>query len=358
MSKWKILLLSAKWDRIRVPIYEATARGKHIPLLKTLLSNACTNECKYCMFRRGYRVERRTWDKNELVRITLHLWRRGIIKGIFLSSGIIKDPETTSEKQIEVAEELRRRGFTGYIHLRLMPGIPKDYVWRAAVVADRAGVNLETTSKHYFSEIAPDKGNYVNDVLKRLEWFSRALKILSKQRESLGVKVGYLRAGIDTQVMVGVVGESDLEHLKLSEELYRNYKLTRIYFSPFEPIIGTPFENKPPCPLDRVKRLYQATFLLRDYGFTLNDLKTILGDDNMLPDIDPKVAYAKINKHMFPVNINEATFFEIVRIPGIGPITAKKILEIRNIKGKITFEDLSRIVGRNRLKQVLKYITF
>ena len=128
MSKWKILTLSAKWDRIRVPIYEASAKGRRISILKTLLTNACPYQCKYCAFRRGRRVERRTWDVNELVNVTLTLWRKGAIKGIFLSSGILKDPETTVEKQIEVAEELRRRGFKGYIHLRLMPGTSKDLI--------------------------------------------------------------------------------------------------------------------------------------------------------------------------------------------------------------------------------------
>ncbi len=358
MSKWKVLFLSAKWDKIRVPIYEASAKGKRIPILKTLLTNSCIHECKYCMFRRGYNIERRTWKKEELVKVTLHLWRKGIIKGLFLSSGVMGDPETTSEKQVEVAEELRKKGFTGYIHLRLMPGTSKDHVWRASVVADRVGVNLETTSEDYFSEIAPDKGDYVNDVLKRLEWLSRAQKILSRQRKSLHINVGYLRSGIDSQVMVGIVNENDLEHLTLVEKLYRECNLTRVYFSPFEPIINTPFENKAPCSLHRVKRLYQASFLIRDYGFTVKEIKSILNSRNMLPDLDPKVAYAEANKHLYPINLNSASLSEIIRVPGIGLVTANKILEIRNTKGKITVSDLTRLLGALRMKRVLKYVLF
>ncbi len=357
MSKWRILTLSAKWDKIRVPIYEASAKGRKAPLLKTLLTNACPYECKYCAFRRGRKIERRIWKTNELVRVTLYLWRKGVIKGIFLSSGIFRDPETTVEKQVEIAEELRKRGFKGYIHLRLMPGVPKDLVWRAAVVSDRIGVNLETVSKSYFVEIAPDKGDYTNDVLKRMEWISRAQRIVKKQREKLNQKVGYLRAGIDTQVMVGVVGESDIEHLKLTYYLYRKLSLKRVYYSPFEPIPDTPFENKPPCTLVRVQRLYQASFLIRDYGFTLEEIETIVNHNGMLPlSIDPKLAFANLNPHLYPIDLNNAEYSEIIKIPGIGPSTARKIVEIREHKGKISLNDLAKLLKRKSIRSILKYV--
>ncbi len=357
MSKWKILTLSARWDRIRVPIYEASAKGRRIPILKTLLTNACPYQCKYCAFRRGRRAERRTWDVNELVKATLTLWRRGVVRGIFLSSGVLKDPETTVEKQVEVAEELRRRGFTGYIHLRLMPGTPKDLVWRAAVIADRIGVNLETVSKNYFSEIAPDKGDFKVDILKRMEWISRAFKIVRRQRERLHQKVGYLSAGIDTQIIVGVVGETDLEHLRVTFKLYRDVGLRRVYYSPFEPIPETPFENKQPCPTARVLRLYQASYLIRDYEFTLEDIESIVNDNGMLPlDRDPKRIYAERNKDLYPINLDEAEYRELLKIPGIGPTLAKKIVKIRNEKGKVRIEDLRRILGRKTLQVVLKYV--
>ena len=357
MNKWKILTLSAKWDRIRAPIYEASAKGRRIPILKTLLTNACPYQCKYCAFRRGRRAERRTWDVNELVNVTLTLWRKGAIKGIFLSSGILKDPETTVEKQIEVAEGLRRRGFKGYIHLRLMPGTPKDLIWRAAVIADRIGVNLETVSKDYFSEIAPDKGDFKVDVVKRMEWISRAYRMVRQQRERLHQKIGYLSAGIDTQIMVGVVGEKDLEHLRVTFELYRDMELRRVYYSPFEPIPETPFETKHPCPMARVLRLYQTSYLIRDYEFTLKDMEFIVNDNGMLPlDKDPKRIYAERNKDLYPINLNEAKYRELLKIPGIGPTLARKIIRIRNEKSRVKVEDLGRILGKKTLHEILKYV--
>jgi len=357
MSKWKILTLSAKWDRIRVPIYEASAKGRKVPIIKTLLTNACPYQCMYCAFRRGRKIERRTWDVNELANVTLTLWRKGVIRGIFLSSGVLKDPETTVEKQIEVAEELRRRGFTGYIHLRLMPGTPKDLIWRAAVIADRIGVNLETVSKNYFSEIAPDKGDFKVDILKRMGWISRAYRIVKRQRERLRQRIGYLSAGIDTQIMVGVVNETDLEHLRVTFKLYRDMGLKRVYYSPFEPIPETPFENKQPCPIARVLRLYQASYLIRDYGFTLKDIESVVNDDGMLPlDRDPKRIYAERNKDLYPINLNEAEYRELLKIPGIGLTLAKKIVEIRNEKGKVGIVDLRKIFGRKTLHAVLKYV--
>ncbi len=356
-SKWKILKISAKWDRIKIPIYEASAQGKHIPIIKTLLTNSCICECKYCALRRGCAIERTMWDVEELVKVTISLWKKGIVKGIFLSSGVFKDPEYTSEKQVEVAEKLREMGFTGYIHLRLMPGVSKDTIWRAAIVADRVGINLETTSESAFNDIAPDKGSYINDIVKRLEWLAKAQQILSSYKGKLAQKYGYLRSGIDTQVMVGIVDETDLEHLVLAEKLYKEFGMRRVYFSPFEPIPGTPYENKRPCPLNRVKRLYQASYLLRDYGFTVKELKTILNDKGMLPDKDPKMAYAEANKHIYPIDLNAAEYHEILKIPGIGPKTAKKIIAIRNSKGKIGSSDLVKIVGRSRIRELKKYAT-
>lgn len=356
--KWRTLILSAKWDKIKVPIYEASAKGRRVSLLKTLYTNACTNECKYCIFRKGYNVERRTWKTEELVRITLYLWEKGVISGLFLSSGVLKDPETTVDKQIEVAEKLRERGFKGYIHLRLMPGVSKDQVWKAAVIADRIGVNIEAPIKSIFNEIAPDKGDYVNDVLKRLEWVFRAERIARHQRKKLNVKYGYLRAGVDTQVIVGILNDSDYDHLRTVEKLYRELSLKRIYFSPFEPIVNTPFENKPPCNIFRVRRLYQASFLIRDYNFSFKDIETILNSKGMLPNKDPKEAFAEINKHLYPIDIVTAKFEDLVKIPGIGVESARKIMGVSEKEGKITYFHLIRILGEKRTRKILKYIAF
>ena len=238
-----------------------------------------------------------------------------------------------------------------------MPGTPKDLIWRAAVIADRIGVNLETVSKDYFSEIAPDKGDFKVDVVKRMEWISRAYRMVRQQRERLHQKIGYLSAGIDTQIMVGVVGEKDLEHLRVTFELYRDMELRRVYYSPFEPIPETPFETKHPCPMARVLRLYQTSYLIRDYEFTLKDMEFIVNDNGMLPlDKDPKRIYAERNKDLYPINLNEAKYRELLKIPGIGPTLARKIIRIRNEKSRVKVEDLGRILGKKTLHEILKYV--
>ncbi len=350
IGKWKRLILEAEFDRVTIPLYYASARGKRVPLLKTLLTNICKNQCKYCPLRLGKCREGLTWSVDKLAKITFRLWKGGIIKGLFLSSSIPYDPDYVVEREIEVAEKLRQMGFTGYIHLRLMPGVSKDLIWRAALVADRVGVNIEAPNKDTFEEIAPDKADFKNDILKRLMWASYIKKIIKRERP-----FGYLRAGVDTQVIVGAVKDTDLEYLEVTYKLYKNLGLRRVYYSGFRPIRGTPLERSPPCPLNREYRLYQASFLIRDYNFTLDDLKSILKND-MLPNEDLKLAFARANPNLYPIDPNIATFQEFLKVPGIGPISARRLLQIRSVKGKITPYDIICVLGRKRAKLALKYL--
>ncbi len=353
-DKWYFLRLGARWDRSVVPIYEAAARGRCVPLLKTLLTSHCRNECAYCAFRAGRRCSRVTWEPKKLAEITMHLWREGKIMGIFLSSSVFKDPDHITEKQLEVLRNLRNIGYPGYIHLRLMPGMSQHYVREAIELADRVGVNLEAPNKEVFDELCPDKGGFKEAILKRLEWIVD--EVQRAKAEAAKSSFGFAKAGVDTQMIVGAVDDNDWQHLQITDWLYKKQGLKRVYYSGFEPIQQTPFEKRVACPLSREYRLYQSSFLIRDYGFSADSFTQVVNDEGYLPNIDPKLVFAKMNPDIFPINLNIATYYEIIRIPHIGPITAKKIIEARkNIKIQYTL-DLERIIGANLARRVNQYV--
>ena len=355
-DKWYFLTLGAKWDRAVVPIYEAAARGKCVPLLKTLLTSHCKNDCKYCAFRAERKCLRTAWNPQKLAEITMHLWSQGKIRGLFLSSSVAKDPDHVTEKQLEVLNNLRSMGYSGYIHLRIMPGTSRHYIREAVKLADRVGVNLEAPNSDIFDELCPDKGGFKEAILKRLDWIIEEVISLKRKGEVKGRKFGFSRAGIDTQLIVGAVEDNDLQHIRTTEWLYKKLGLRRVYYSGFEPIPQTPLEKRPTCPPWREYRLYQASFLIRDYGITSKELETILNDKGFLPNMDPKRVLAKINPEIFPVDLNTASFHEIVRIPHIGPTTAKKILEARKTKPIKYSSDLEKILGPHLTRKVLQYV--
>jgi predicted DNA-binding helix-hairpin-helix protein len=247
--------------------------------------------------------------------VTMHLWRERKICGLFLSSSVSKDPDDVTELQLEVLRTLRGVGYTGYIHLRLMPGVSYHYVKEAVELADRVGVNLEAPNKDIFDELCPNKGGFKEAILKRLTWIVDEVQRL--KREALGFKFGYSRARVDTQMIVGAVDDNDWQYLQVTEWLYQWHRLKRVYYSGFEPIAQTPLEKREPCPPSREHHLYQSSFLMRDYGFKADSFAPIVDDEGFLPDIDPKLALAKANIHMFPIDLNTATYFEMVQIPCI-----------------------------------------
>lgn len=350
--KWHFLELQAEYDRCTVPVYMSSAGGRLFPLLKTLLSNYCVNSCKYCNIGCKQSVSRERWEINKLVKATHHLYESGHIKGLFLSSTVDGDPDEVVEKEIEVAEKLRQQGLKEfYIHLKLMPGVSRDLVRRAALIADRIGINLEAPRKDVFDEICPDK-DYKNGIVKRLEWCASEERWLRGQT----TEKRFLASGIDTQIIVGAEYETDLDHLKRTEWLYRDLGLRRIYFSRFDPVPNTPLENRKACPRWREYRLYQTSFLLRDYGFEVDDLKDVLDDQDFLPNKNPKLAYAHLHEDIFPIDINVADRREILRIPLIGPKTANKILERRRIKPIKNTNDLRMIVGSYKAKRIAPYV--
>ncbi len=307
--------------------------GRRIPILKTLVSSACENDCRYCAFRSGRDVRRATFSADELARLSDQLWRHGIVKGIFLSSGLVGGGIHTQDSIIATAELLRRKyHFSGYLHAKIMPGADKAQVAETMRWSDRVSLNLEAPNANRLSTLAPRKG-FSADLLQRLRW--------AHELATGGSSIGR-RPSLTTQFVVGAVGESDLELLLTSSYLYRELGLARTYFSGFNPVPDTPLEDQPPIQARREHRLYQASFLLRDYAFDVEELP--FGSEGDLPlDTDPKLAWAQTHLLENPVEVNAAERHLLLRVPGIGPTTADRIVQERR-KGRLTdVSDLRRL---------------
>lgn len=297
--------------------------GQTMPLLKTLLTSACERNCYYCAFRAGRDFRRTTFTPDEMGQTYMKVYRSGIARGIFLSSGVAGGGIRTQDKLIDTAEVLRKKlSYTGYLHLKIMPGAERDQVERAMQLADRVSINLEAPSTDRLSRLAPQK-MFLDELLTPLRWIE---EIRRNKPGYLGWN-GQWPSSV-TQFVAGGSGESDLELLRVSEYLHRKLRLARVYYSGFSPVPDTPLEGEPPVNPWRTHRLYQADFLLRDYGFSFEDLP--LSDNGNLPlDTDPKLAWAKVNLGHHPVEINRADLHELLRIPGIGPRGARAILAAR-----------------------------
>jgi len=295
-----------------------------------------------------------TWETRKLAEVTKHLWRKRKICGLFLSSSVSKDPDDVTELQLEVLRTLRGMGYTGYIHLRLMPGVSYHHVKEAVELADRVGVNLEAPNKDVFDELCPNKGGFKEAVLKRLGWIVD--RVQQSKREDAGLKFGYGRAGVDTQMIVGAVDDNDWQYLQVTEWLYKKHSLKRVYYSGFEPIAQTPLEKRVACSPSREHHLYQSSFLIRDYGFKAVSFAPVVDDEGFLPNADPKLALAKANIDIFPMDLNTSTYFEMIRIPRVGPVTAKRILHARNSFKIKCSADLERVVGANLARKISPYV--
>jgi predicted DNA-binding helix-hairpin-helix protein len=297
--------------------------GQKIKLLKTLLSSACERDCYYCPFRAGRDIRRATFQPEEFARLFVMLATKGIAEGIFLSSGMIGGGVHTEDKLIDTADILRHKlGFRGYIHLKVMPGAERSQVERAMQLANRVSVNLEAPNTERLVRLAPHK-QFIEELLQPLKWID---EIRRTQPAYRGWQ-GHWPSSV-TQFVAGGSGESDLELLSATQYLYRQLGLKRTYYSRFNPIPDTPLENQPPTPLIREHRLYQASYLLRDYGFELEELP--FETDGALPlQRDPKLAWAQGNLVEQPIEINRADRLMLMRIPGIGLKGAAAILQAR-----------------------------
>ena len=297
--------------------------GKNIKLLKTLLSSACERDCFYCPFRAGRDFRRATFKPQEFAGLFYQLVRKGAVEGIFLSSGIAAGGITTQDKLLDTADILRNRlGFRGYIHLKIMPGAEKAQVERAMQLADRVSINLEAPNTARLAKLAPHKV-FMEELLQPLKWVDEIRRTIPPDKSW-----NKRWPSSVTQFVAGGADESDLELLSTTEYLHKNVHLKRAYFSAFHPILDTPLENKPPVDPLREHRLYQASFLLRDYGFSLEELPFSSGGNLPLPDA-PKQAWAQANLSEQPLELNRAEYAQLMRVPGIGPKGAEAILKAR-----------------------------
>lgn len=305
--------------------------GTRITLLKVLLTNACDNDCKYCANRAGRDTPRFAFECEELARLFSQLWQAKRVTGLFLSSAVHRGGTQTMERMIATVEILRYRyGFHGYIHLKILPGAEKACVERAVQLASRVSVNLEVPNSARLAYLSAAK-NFEYDLLTPMRW------VHEFRQRGLGAP-----AGQTTQFVVGAAGESDREILTTTDRLYREMDLHRAYFSAFQPIPNTPLENQAPASLLREHRLYQSDYLRRLYGFEFSEL---IYDENgnLLQSEDPKMAWALRNHQRFPIEINRATREELLRIPGIGPRSARRILKLRKETKFRYLEDLAKI---------------
>ncbi|HWQ84925.1 MAG TPA: radical SAM protein [Anaerolineales bacterium] len=319
-------------------IYPAVMpNGKRLPMLKTLLTSACERNCYYCPFRAGRDFRRATFKPDEMAQTYMALHRAGIAHGLFLSSGVAAGGVHTQDLLIDTAEILRKKyAFGGYIHLKLMPGAEYDQVLRAMQLTDRVSINLEAPTPEQLVRLAPSKYFY-SELFQPLRWVEQ---IRQTQPEHLAWKGRWPSS--TTQFVVGAAGESDLELLATTSHLHQQAGLGRAYFSSFHPIQDTPLENLPAENPARELRLYQASFLLRDYGFELEELP-FKADGHLPLDRDPKLAWAHQHLSQQPVEINRAGREELLRIPGIGPKSAKAILHARRVSSLCSLSDLKKI---------------
>lgn len=322
----------------KIPIHKAVVPGgRRIPLLKAMLTTACERDCHYCGFRAGSDEQRITFRPEGLAKTYHNIFQAGLLDGLFLSSGVFAGGPNTQNRMLDVAEVLRvKLGYRGYLHLKIMPGAERGQVMRAMQLADRVSVNLEAPNAERLSCLAPAKG-FSDELLQPLGW-------IEEIRTSVPTNRGWggRWPSSTTQFVVGAAGESDLEILGTVSKLNQTHGLSRAYFEAFTPVKGTPFENHPAENPLREHRLYQASFLLRDYQFDLEDLP--FTRDGRLPiSTDPKLAYAKGTLAETPIEVNLASRTELLRVPGIGPRGADAILRSRR-HGRLRYlSDLRKI---------------
>ncbi len=309
-----------------------SADGRCISLLKVLMSNDCIYDCKYCVNRRSEDKPRATFTPQELAEHTIQYYRRNYIEGLFLSSGVIKNPDYTTEQMIEVLQQLRyKHNFWGYIHAKTIPGASPGLIYKLGLLADRISVNIELPSEASLNRLAPNKTKKsgIQNNSKELTVYKHAPKFAS--------------AGQSTQMIIGASEESDYQILKLSEGLYDKYSLKRVFYSAYIPAVEDSLlptiDTKPP--LLREHRLYQADWLIRKYNFNADEILTEQ-TPNFNPFLDPKCNWAVHNLHLFPVDINTASYNDLLRVPGIGPVSAKRITVARK-SGKLGNSELARI---------------
>ncbi len=319
-----------------------SADGRCISLLKVLQSNVCIYDCEYCVNRRSNDNPKASFTPSELANLTIEFYRRNYIEGLFLSSGVTKNPDYTSEQMILTLELLRQEyRFNGYIHVKAIPNADEQLTKRLALLADRISINIELPSENSLTRLAPEKKR--ESILKPMGLIAGGIAQNSSELVSYKSTPKFAPAGQSTQMIVGATNETDYNILKLTAALYKKYSLKRVFYSAYLPVNEgrnlPSLDTKPP--LLREHRLYQADWLLRFYGF---DASEILNENNQSfnPLIDPKCNWALNNLHLFPIDVNKGDYNMLLRVPGIGVIGAKRIVKARRY-GNLNFDSLKKL---------------
>lgn len=332
-----------------------TEDGRCISLLKILLTNHCIFDCAYCVSRKSNDIKRAAFTVDEVVDLTINFYRRNYIEGLFLSSGIFKDADTTMERLVKIAKKLRtEHKFFGYIHLKSIPGASDELMKEAGLYADRLSINLEIPTESGLKLLAPEKSH--KELIKPMGLIKNELQLYKEEKKIFKKVPRFAPAGQSTQMIVGATNETDLKIIKVADYFYQKYQMRRVYYSGYVPVIE---DSRLPSvmsqvPIQRENRLYQADWLMRFYGFEADE---ILDQNHPFLDleVDPKLAWALRNREKFPVNINTASKEMILRVPGIGTISANKIVMARRFQ-KLNLDHLKKMgVAVNRAKYFVEF---
>lgn len=324
-----------------------SADGRCVSLLKILMTNYCIYDCKYCISRKSNDIERAILTPDEIVRLTMNFYRRNYIEGLFLSSGVIKNADYTMEQMIAVAKKLRlEENFNGYIHMKVIPGASRELIHEIGLYVDRVSVNIELAENKALKLLAPDKKP--TDISTSMGLIRKNQIQNTEEKKLFKSTPSFIPAGQTTQMIIGAGGESDFAILNRSENLYKNFGLKRVYYSAYVPVNKSGIlANTNAVPMLREHRIYQADWLLRFYNFKAEE---ILDEKNPFIDplLDPKANWAVQNWHLFPMEINRASYKDLIRIPGIGVTSAKRIVMARrhNVIKYEHFKKLGVVIKR------------
>lgn len=325
-----------------------TEDGRCVSLLKILMTNNCIYDCAYCINRRTNDRPRATFTPQELVDLTIGFYRRNYIEGLFLSSGVIKNPDYTMERMMLVAKKLRKEErYNGYIHLKAIPGASEDLIYQAGLYADRLSVNIEIPTNPELKRLAPEKNH--REIYEPMNLISGSIQKSKEEQKKFRHAPRFASAGQSTQLIVGASPENDQQILSLATNLYDQQKLKRVYYSGYLPVNN--YDQRLPAlktpPLVRENRLYQSDWLMRFYHFRADE---IVSDKDPFLDleIDPKLAYAIRNFHLYPVDVNTADYEMILRVPGIGVQSAMRILQARKFRklGSVHLKKIGVVMKR------------
>lgn len=328
--------------------------GRCISLLKILFTNECIYDCKYCINRKSNDVERTTFTPDEICELTIEFYKRNYIEGLFLSSGIVRSPDYTMELILTAIYKLRTEyGFNGYIHVKAIPGASQELIYRLGLLADRMSINLEFPTNEGLTTLCPNKTR--KTILKPMRMIQNGIVNNKNELALFRSAPQFVPGGQSTQMVIGATGESDYQIINVAESLYNNFSLKRVFYSAF---ININEDKNLPTPLRGVSllrehRLYQADWLMRYYEFTANELLDEK-NCNFNTQFDPKANWAIKHIEFFPVEINRADYHELLRVPGIGVISAKRIIKARRLSS-LSFDDLKKIGVV--LKRALYFIT-